>query len=635
MKLLLSGNEAIALGAWEADVRYAAAYPGTPSTEILENLARYPGVRAEWASNEKVALDNAIGASFGGARTIAVMKHVGVNVAADSLMSLSYTGVKGGLVLVSADDPGAFSSQNEQDNRHYARFGKFPCLDPSDSEEARRFVGVALALSERFQTPVMLRSTTRLSHSKSAVEAEMPDVGDRKADASYPSLSPFEREEDITRVIIPAIARRRHPQVEQRLLKVAEWANESVIASFAPINRIEWGDKSLGVVTVGIAYQYVREIFKGASVLKLGMSYPLPSDLIRHFAEEVERLIVVEELDPFIEDQMRAMGIDVAHGKDVFPMCGELTLGKVRAGSIKGGLLAEGTATESGPSLDDEDLSRAADAEDPLTIPDRPPALCPGCPHRAFFYSMSRNKRKAIIAGDIGCYSMGVLPPFESMDMLISMGAGVGMAHGFRQAGGQEQAVATIGDSTFFHSGLAPLASAVYNGANFTVAILDNRVTAMTGQQGNPGTGQRLQSACAASANAEPQIEINHPIDIAEVVRAMGVKHVAEVDAWDVLSVNKALRQALKFEDGPAVLVVRGACVFTPEFKHQPRMRVDLEKCVACGACFRVGCPAILKSDVTYAMTGKPKSHIDRMLCTGCTVCMQVCPAEAITPYDE
>jgi indolepyruvate ferredoxin oxidoreductase alpha subunit len=264
----------------------------------------------------------------------------------------------------------------------------------------------------------------------------MPDVGDRKADASYPSLSPFEREEDITRVIIPAIARRRHPQVEQRLLKVAEWANESVIASFAPINRIEWGDKSLGVVTVGIAYQYVREIFKGASVLKLGMSYPLPSDLIRHFAEEVERLIVVEELDPFIEDQMRAMGIDVAHGKDVFPMCGELTLGKVRAGSIKGGLLAEGTATESGPSLDDEDLSRAADAEDPLTIPDRPPALCPGCPHRAFFYSMSRNKRKAIIAGDIGCYSMGVLPPFESMDMLISMGAGVGMAHGFRQAGG-------------------------------------------------------------------------------------------------------------------------------------------------------------------------------------------------------
>jgi indolepyruvate ferredoxin oxidoreductase alpha subunit len=623
MKLLLSGNEAIALGAWEAGVQYAAAYPGTPSTEILENFARYPGVKAEWASNEKVALDNAVGASFGGARTMAVMKHVGVNVAADSLMSLSYTGVKGGLVLVSADDPGAFSSQNEQDNRQYARFGKFPCLDPSDSEEARQFVGIALRLSEQFETPVMLRSTTRLSHSKSAVEAEMPEAGVVSAtENSHPPLPPFEREAEVTRVIIPAIARRRHPEIEQRLLKVAGWADKEAVSSSVPLNRIEWGDKTLGVVTVGVAYQYVREILAGASVLKLGMSYPLPQDLIRRFAEEVETLVVVEELDPFVEDQIRALGIDVAHGKDIFSPCGELTLAKVRAGSIKGGLMALVTSPVS---------DRAPETVAPLTditLPERPPALCPGCPHRAFFYSMSRNKRKAIIAGDIGCYSMGVLPPFESMDMLISMGAGVGMAHGFRQAGGQEQAVATIGDSTFFHAGLAPLASAVYNGANFTVAILDNRVTAMTGQQGNPGTGHRLQSE--AGGFSEP-----YAIDIAEVVRAMGVKHVVEVDAWDVMGVNRALRQALKFEDGPAVVIVRGACVFTPDFKRQPRMLVDPEKCVACGSCFRVGCPAILKSEETYEMTGKPKSRIDRTLCTGCTVCMQVCPVEAIAPYEE
>ncbi len=616
MKLLLSGNEAIALGAWEAGVQYAAAYPGTPSTEILENLARYPGIKAEWASNEKVALDNAVGASFGGARTIAVMKHVGVNVAADSLMSLSYTGVKGGLVLVSADDPGAFSSQNEQDNRHYARFGKFPCLDPSDSEEARQFMRIALALSEQFETPVMLRSTTRLSHSKSAVEAEMPEADDF-GDSAYPPLPPFEREAEVTRVIIPAVARRRHPEVEQRLLRVAEWANKGTISASTPVNRIVWGDKTLGVVTVGIAYQYVREILAGASVLKLGMSYPLPLDLIRHFAEEVETLVVVEELDPFVEDQMRAAGIDVAHGKDIFPMCGELTLDRVRAASLKGGLPVSGSVPETVGPLEH------TDTDPTIVIPPRPPALCPGCPHRAFFYSMSRNKRKAIIAGDIGCYSMGVLSPFESMDMLISMGAGVGMAHGFRQAGGQEQAVATIGDSTFFHSGLAPLASAVYNGANFTLAILDNRVTAMTGQQGNPGTGHMLQG------------EAGQSIDIAEVVRAMGVKSVVEVDAWDVMSVNKALRQALKFEDGPAVVVVRGACVFTPDFKHQPRMRVDPKKCVACGSCFRVGCPAILKREETYEVTGKPKSRIDRTLCTGCTVCMQVCPAEAIAPYED
>ncbi len=598
MKILLSGNEAIALGAWEAGVQYASAYPGTPSTEILENFARYPGIKAEWASNEKVALDNAIGASFGGARTLAAMKHVGVNVAADSLMSLSYTGVEGGLVLVSADDPGAFSSQNEQDNRQYARHGKFPCFDPSDSEDARRFVGVALEVSERFRTPVILRTTTRLSHSKSVVDAEPPTAREFKP------LPKFKRGDGMTHVIIPAIARRRHPEIEQRLRDIAAWAES------AAINRIEWGDKRLGIVTTGIAYQYVREVFAGSSILKLGMSYPLPLEMIRSFAAEVETLIVVEELDPFIEDQLKAAGISVAHGKDIIPLCGELTLEKVRRGALQAGLIDEAPPEEL--------------PEPPaLHVPPRPPALCPGCPHRAFFYDMARNKRKAIIAGDIGCYSMGVLPPFSSMDMLISMGASIGMAHGFRQAGGQEKAVATIGDSTFFHSGLAPLASAVYNRANIVVAVLDNRITAMTGQQDNPGTGITLQKQ-----------EGEH-IDIAAVCRAMGVAFVEEVDAWDVDAVNKTLKAAMAFKDGPAVIVVRGACVFTPHFEPRPRLTVDPDKCIACGKCFQVGCPAILKSDEVFPKTGKHKAQIDPLLCTGCTVCAQVCPTQAITPFEE
>ncbi|MCD4738068.1 MAG: indolepyruvate ferredoxin oxidoreductase subunit alpha [Anaerolineae bacterium] len=598
MKKLLSGNEAIALGAWEAGVQYASAYPGTPSTEILENFALYPGIKAEWASNEKVALDNAIGASFGGARTIAVMKHVGVNVAADSLMSLSYTGVKGGLVLVSADDPGAFSSQNEQDNRQYARFGKFPCLDPADSEDARRFMATALEVSERSQTPVLLRSTTRLSHSKSVVEFTEPQARE------FQPLPKFEREGEVTRVIIPAIARRRHPEIEQRLQAVAEWAES------AAINRLEWGDKRIGVLSTGIAYQYVREIFAGYSILKLGMSYPLPLDKIRAFATEVEELIVVEELDPFIEDQLRAAGIKVAHGKDIFPLCGELTLAKVRAGAIQAGVPVEPLPGKVAPLAE-------------LAIPSRPPALCPSCPHRAFFYNMARQKRHAMIAGDIGCYSMGVMEPYKSMDMLISMGASIGMAHGFKQAGGQESAVATIGDSTFFHSGLSPLAAAVYNHVNITVAVLDNRITAMTGQQENPGTGITLQG------------EAGREIDIAEVVRAMGVTFVEEVDAWDVAAVAKTLKAAMQHQDGPAVMVVRGACIFTPHFKPQASLQVDPEKCIACGVCFKVGCPAILKSERIYEKTGKQQTKIDPLLCTGCTVCQQVCPVGAIERGSE
>ncbi len=599
MKVLLSGNEAIALGAWEAGVQYASAYPGTPSTEILENFARYPGVRAEWAANEKVALDNVVGASFGGARTLCAMKHVGVNVAADSLMSVSYTGVKGGLVLVSADDPGAFSSQNEQDNRQYARAGKFPCFDPSDSEEARRFVAIALEVSERFRTPVMLRTTTRLSHSKSAVEARVP------SERTFQPLAPFDREDGIDRVIIPAVARRRHPEIEARLAEVAAWAGAEGFD--LGVNHIDWGETDVGIVTTGISYQYARELLGHKSILKLGMSYPLPLDRIREFAGAVGTLVVIEELDPFVEDQLRAAGLEVAHGKDVIPLCGELTLANVRQGAFDAGLLPDASVGAPDPAAE-------------IEVPARSPALCPGCPHRAFFYNLRRYKRKGVIAGDIGCYSMGVLPPFQALDMLISMGASVGMAHGFERAGGQEVAIATIGDSTFFHSGMAPLASAVYNRSKIAVVVLDNRITAMTGQQQHPGTGMTLQG------------EQGHEIDIATVCRAMGVSFVEEVDAWDVKAINTVLRAAFSHEDGPAVVVVRGACVFTPHFHLQPKMHVDPDKCVTCGSCFLVGCPAIIRSDEIYETSGKHKAAIDPLLCTGCTVCMQVCPVQAIAP---
>ncbi len=591
MKVMLSGNEAIALGAWEAGVQYASAYPGTPSTEILENLVRYPGLKAEWASNEKVALDTAAGAAFGGARALATMKHVGVNVAADSLMSLSYTGVKGGLVLVSADDPGAFSSQNEQDNRQFARFGKFPCLEPSDSEEARQFTRLAFELSEQFHTPVLLRSTTRLSHSKSAVEMEVPQAREFKP------LPPFERNPR-DYVIIPATARRRHPEIEQRLLDLAAWSET------AAINTIIEGDRKIGIITTGVAYQYVREIFVGTTILKLGMSYPLPEKLIRDFAARVDQLVVVEELDPIIEEFVRWLGLPVV-GKEYFPLTGELTLGRVREGARRLG--AEVAETPAGAAALTE-----------VTVPARPPAFCPGCPHRAFFYNMRRNKAKSVIAGDIGCYSMGVSEPFEAMDMLISMGASIGMAHGLKQAGAQEKVVATIGDSTFFHSGLAPMANAVYNKAPIVVVVLDNRITAMTGGQEHPGTGVTLHG------------ETGERIEIAPVARAMGVQHLWEVDAWNVAEGNRVLHEAMAVTDGPAVIVVKGACVFTPYFHLQPRMTVDSAKCVACGACFRVGCPAILKSSEIYERTGKAKAEIDPLLCTGCTVCSQVCPQKAI-----
>ena len=600
MKRLLSGNEAIAMGAWEAGVRYAAAYPGTPSTEILPALAQYAGVWAEWASNEKVALDAVAGASFAGARALAVMKHVGVNVASDSLMTLSYTGVGAGLVIISADDPGAFSSQNEQDNRHYARFGKFPCLEPADSQEAKDITRFAFELSEQFDTPVMLRSTTRLSHSKSAVEVKMP------TEPREPGpLSPFERKPR-KYVMIPAHARPRHPVIEARLRALAEYAETarlSVRGEACPLNRVEWGDKRVGIISSGVAYQYAREICAGFSFLKLGMTYPLPTGMIRDFAAEVETLVVIEELDPFIEEQVRALGLDVI-GKEFFPLTGELTLARVRDGAVKAALPISPPPTPSHPHTPT------------LSPPPRPPALCPGCPHRSVYFNL--RKLKLLVAGDIGCYAIGVLPPFEKMDMLISMGASIGLAHGARQAGCPDKIVATIGDSTFFHSGLPELANIIYNRGAACTMILDNGTTAMTGGQENPATGVTLQG------------ETTQAINIESVVRAMGVQDLWVVDALDVKAVEKAIREATAIEDRPTVIIVNGDCVFTSQFRRLPPVAVDPEACNGCGFCFRVGCPAILKSEEVDAKTKRPKAVIDPLLCTGCTVCLQVCPREAM-----
>jgi indolepyruvate ferredoxin oxidoreductase alpha subunit len=595
-KRLLSGNEAIALGAWEAGVRYAAAYPGTPSTEILPALAQYAGVKAEWASNEKVALDSVIGASFAGGRALAAMKHVGVNVASDSLMSLSYTGVGAGLVLVSADDPGAFSSQNEQDNRHFARFGKFPCLEPSDSQEAKDFTAFAFDLSEKFDTPVMVRSTTRLSHSKSPVEVSMPEEP-----REWELLPPFERKPE-KYVMIPAHARLRHPEIEARLEAIAEYAET------CPLNRVKWGDRRIGVIADGIAFQYAREVFAGFSFLKLGMVHPLPEEMIRDFASVVDTLVVVEELDPFVEGQVRAMGLEVV-GKEVFSQTGELTLARVREGAIKAGLPI------------DESAQLGEPAGGGLTIPARPPALCPGCPHRSVYFNL--RKLKLLVSGDIGCYAIGVLPPFEEMDMLISMGASIGMAHGAKQAGCPDDIVATIGDSTFFHTGLPELANTIYNGGAACTMILDNRTTAMTGGQEHPGTGVTLQG------------ETTQEIDIESIVRAMGVEDLWVVDAMDVEGVEEAIREAVAIDDRPTVVLVNGQCVFVPEFRRRPVAAVDDPVCNGCGFCFRVGCPAILKSEEINERTSRPKAEIDPLLCTGCTVCLQVCPRGAIYETEE
>ena len=455
MKVLLSGNEAIAYGAYAAGVKIASGYPGTPSTEILETLAKYDEIDSSWAPNEKVALEVGIGASLGGARTIVTMKHVGLNVAADPLFTLAYTGVNGGLVIVNADDPSMHSSQNEQDNRYYAKAAKVPMLEPSDSQEAAWLVDEGLRMSERFDVPVILRMTTRINHSKSLV-----DVDIERAESSR------EYEKDVRKyVMIPAHARQRRNNLEQRLEALAEFSEEF------PGNRVEWGSRSIGFIADGVSYQYVKEVFPEASVLKITMVHPLPKRMISDFVEQIEKVIVVEELDPFIEDQLKAWGLPVV-GKRLIPGIGELNPETIRAG-----VMGDADAPASLAAADD--------------IPGRPPMMCAGCPHRGVFYILK--KMKLMVAGDIGCYTLGVTPPLEAMDTCFCMGASIGNAMGFQKATGRKDVVAVIGDSTFMHSGITPLIDVVYNKGIATVLILDNRTTAMTGRQDHPGTGKTLK----------------------------------------------------------------------------------------------------------------------------------------------
>jgi indolepyruvate ferredoxin oxidoreductase, alpha subunit len=587
---ILSGDEAVARGAWEAGVAVASAYPGTPSTEILEELARFPNTYAEWAPNEKVAVDVAVGAAYAGRRSMASMKHVGLNVAADSLMYASMTGMEAGLVIVSADDPAMHSSQNEQDNRTFAKFARIPCLEPSDSQEAKDMTVAAFELSERFDTPVLLRLTTRICHSASAVE-----LGER-SNFSPAEAKAFPRN-PAKYVMVPGNAVKRHPVIEQRILDVAEFAETF------PYNRIESGERTLGIITCGVAYQYAKEVFPTASILRLGLTWPLPQQLIRRFANSVDRLIVIEELDPFIEEGVRLMGIAV-EGKSIFPLVGEFDPRVVRESAIKAGLLPD-TAHVPLPDVEVGPL------------PARPPVLCPGCPHRPLFYIL--NKLKVPVNGDIGCYTLGLIPPLSAIHSCGCMGAGIAVAHGAVKAGSPEKHVAVIGDSTFFHTGIPALINTVYNRSPMITVIMDNRVTGMTGHQENPGTGRTLQGEATTAIELEP------------LVRALGIKHVKTVPAFAVSEIEITLKEYLKLDE-PSVIITLEPCALLPEArKRWVPLEVISDKCNGCTLCFRIGCPAILKSDELDAKTQRPKALIDSALCTGCEVCAQICPRDAIT----
>jgi indolepyruvate ferredoxin oxidoreductase alpha subunit len=593
-KRLLSGNEAVAYGAWEAGVEVASGYPGTPSTEILETFAPMPDVYAEWAPNEKVAMDVAIGAAYAGRRAMTTMKHVGLNVAADALFYASMTGIEAGLLFVIADDPSMHSSQNEQDTRRYAQFARLPCLDPCDSQEAKDMVAAGLDLSERFDTPVLLRLTTRISHSGTPVIL----IGERASQST--SLSTYPRAPS-KYVMVPANSYRRHPEIEQRLAEIAKYANT------IPLNRIEMGQKRLGVVTCGVAYQYGREVFPDASFLKLGMTYPLPKKMVARFAAQVERLIVLEELDPCLEEQIRLMGIE-CEGKSIFPLCHEMNPTIVRAAAAQAGLLQ-------GAPSEPIDLTKPE-------LPPRPPALCPGCPHRPVFTVLSR--LQVPVNGDIGCYTLGLLPPLSAIHTCGCMGASIGVAHGADKAGDDERHVAVIGDSTFFHTGMPALLNVSYNKGKTIINIMDNRITAMTGHQGNPGTGKTLQN------------EDTFEVDFESLVKAMGFDQVTTVDPYQYKETERAFKQALE-HDEPSVIITKRPCALLPEVRrtYMP-LQIDSDKCIACYTCIRTGCPALRKDpDHVYEKTGKPKSDIDPLLCTGCELCAQVCPTGAILFRDQ
>jgi indolepyruvate ferredoxin oxidoreductase alpha subunit len=592
---LLSGNEAFALGAYHAGVRVATAYPGTPSTEILETIANYEDVYAEWSTNEKVAMEVALGAAYAGVRALASMKQVGLNVASDPFMAASTTGLNGGMVVISADDPGIHSSQNEQDNRHYAKLAKVPVLEPGDSQEAYDIMAYAYEISEKFDTPVLVRTTTRISHSKSVVKAS----GRRTVPTDRVGFK-----HDVTKyVMLPVHARLRHPIIEERLVKLAAYSETF------PLNKIEWGERNLGIITSGIAYQYAKEVFPNASFLKLTMTYPLPQNLIRQFASQVDRVIVIEELDPFLQENIQAMGIKAA-GKEFIPRAGELNPDIVEGASRAAGLLPEATP------LSKIDISK---------LPRRPPLLCPGCPHTGIFFVLSSvgqrlklpgakgkvaREPKLIITGDIGCYTLGTYPPLNAMDTTACMGASIGQALGMEKAGTSKKVVAVIGDSTFMHSGITPLIDAVYNQGHITVVILDNGTTAMTGHQDHPGTGISAQGKETRAVKLE------------DLVRGTGVSDVKVVSSFNMKELRAVVKEVLESPE-LSVVIVRGACAVRARKRSAPRA-VDTEKCNQCGVCLTLGCPAIQTED--------KRVLIDVALCVGdaCTICQQICPRQAI-----
>ena len=567
MKKLMLGNQAVARGLYEASCAFVSSYPGTPSTEITEYAAKYPEIYAEWAPNEKVAMEAAIGASISGVRSFCAMKHVGLNVAADPLFITSYIGAEAGMVIAVADDPGMHSSQNEQDSRHYAIAPKLPMLAPSDSAECRDFTVKAFELSEKFDTPFILRTSTRVAHSQSIVEE-----GERK----QLEIKPYEKN-PAKHVMAPANAIKRHVVVEQRLDEIAEWANT------CEFNRAEYNSEKLGIICAGSTYVYSKEVFgNDASYLKLGLVNPLPDKLIREFCSKVERVIVIEELDPVIETYVKSLGI-VCDGKNILPELSEFSQ-EVIAKCVLG-------KQPESVSISDE-------------IPVRPPVLCPGCPHRGLFYTLK--KMKLTVSGDIGCYTLGAAAPLSAVDTTLCMGASISGLHGMNKSGGisPEKSVAVIGDSTFAHSGVTGLMNIVYNKGISTVIIADNRITGMTGHQENPTTGKTLKE------------EITHALNLEKLCEAMGINDVKVIDPNDTKAMEEGIKDSLSRQE-PSVIISRRPCVLLKEVKKDKYFVIDSDKCRSCKACMQIGCPAISMVD------GKAK--IDTTLCTGCGLCQNMC----------
>ena len=566
-KQLMLGNKAVARGLYEAGVCFISSYPGTPSTEITEEAAKYDEIYCEWAPNEKVAMECAFGACLAGRRSFCAQKHVGLNVAADPLYTMSYTGVNAGMVIGVADDAGMHSSQNEQDSRHHAIASKVPMLEPSDSAEALEFTKIAYELSEKYDTPVLLKMCTRVAHSQSIVEPGPRSVPDR----------PYEK--NIGKyVMMPGNAKKRHPIVEERTRLLTEYAETT------PLNRVEMGGTEIGIITASTSYQYVKEVFgDSVSILKLGMANPLPVRLVRDFAKKVQKLVVVEELDPIIENHVRSLGIEVS-GKDILPMIGEFSQNLIAK--------AFGKSTPETYSIEDQ-------------VPARPPVMCAGCPHRGLFYTLKKNK--CTVLGDIGCYTLGAVPPLGAIEMTLCMGASIGALHGFNKVRGAESeghTVAVIGDSTFMHSGMTGLANIAYNQSNSTVIIVDNSITGMTGHQQNPTTGFNIKGDPATKINLE------------DLCHAMGIERVRVVDPYDLAECDKVLKEELAAAE-PSVIISRRPCALLKYVKHDPPLKVNTDKCIGCKSCMRIGCPAIsIKNG---------KAHVDNTLCVGCNVCSQLC----------